>query len=148
MESKDVEPLRIELMNRKHLQSVLVLQQSLSVFMPSWKDYDELWTSYSAQDNVFPFVALLNEKVVGHASLVIEVKIRGGNVGHIEDVVVEVSRRREGIGKALVERLVELATEKSCYRLSLECQPHNVAFYQNFQFRVSGFSMKRVMALE
>ena len=78
----------------------------------------------------------------------IEVKIRGGKVGHIEDVVVKESNRRKGIGKALVERLVELATAKECYRLSLECQSPNVDFYQNFQFKVSGFSMKRVMALE
>jgi len=147
MRSKDVENLRIEFMNRKHVEQVLVLQQSLSVFMPR-HDHDELWTTFSTQDNVFPVVALLNAEVVGSASLVIERKLRGGKVGFIEDVVVKESNRHKGIGKALVERLFELATSKGCYRLSLECQPHNVAFYQNSQFCVSGFSMKRIMALE
>lgn len=146
--AEEKEVFDIEFMKRKHLDDVILLQQNLSTFMPPKGSYDEIWRMYSAQTNVFSVVAVLSNVVVGSASLVIEIKTRGGIVGHIEDLVVSPHKRNKGIGKALLEKLIEIAGEKECYRLSLECQQKNLGFYQKSNFEISGTSMKRLMPIK
>jgi len=85
----------------------------------------------------FTFVALVNGRLAGTASLVVEQKFihHGGKVGHIEDVVVHESHRRQGIGTALVQALVEVARSRGCYKCILNCFAHLVPFYTRIGFK-------------
>jgi glucosamine-phosphate N-acetyltransferase len=47
----------------------------------------------------------------------------------VEDVVIDKSCRGKNLGKLLVDSLVSLARELSCYKVILNCNEKNVPFY-------------------
>ncbi|EKE37276.1 hypothetical protein ENUP19_0113G0017 [Entamoeba nuttalli] len=71
-------------------------------------------------------------KIVVTGTLLIERKFIhcGGLVGHIEDIVVTNSRRKEGLGKALIQKLIQIGKEKGCYKIVLDCQDGVKQFYE------------------
>ena len=58
--------------------------------------------------------------------------------GHIENVVVSAKCRGMGVGKEIVNTLVRIAKLHNCYKVILDCAPHNSAFYQKIGFMSSG----------
>ncbi|XP_068597146.1 glucosamine 6-phosphate N-acetyltransferase [Brachionichthys hirsutus] len=50
--------------------------------------------------------------------------------GRVEDVVVSDMCRGKQLGKLLVSTLTLLSKKLNCYKITLECAPQNVAFYQ------------------
>lgn len=83
------------------------------------------------------FVAELDGRVVGTASLLLEPKFihAGGRVAHVEDVSVQRELQRQGIGTALLEHLIGEARRQGCYKVILNCQPPLAAFYTRLGFR-------------
>lgn len=51
----------------------------------------------------------------------------------IEDVIVEESYRGEGIGRGLIEALLDQL--KHIEQIILCCEDHNIAFYEKFEFK-------------
>ena len=88
-------------------------------------------------------VAIIDEKIVGYGSLVIEAKIRGGKAGHIEDIVSLENYRKKGVGKAILNGLFDLAEKNGCYKVSLQCKEHNVQFYEKCNYELNGVAMQR-----
>ncbi len=82
--------------------------------------------------------------VVGCGKLVLDHKVHYGGacVGHIEDLIVQESRRGNGIGRKLVAELVSAAKDARCYKVILQCADHNVAFYAKEDFVVRGHNME------
>ena len=85
-------------------------------------------------------IFLLEEekKIIGMGTLLIESKLihRFGKVGHIEDIVISKEYRGKGLGKYLVERLVEIAKNKyNVYKVILNCSDSNKPFYENCGFQ-------------
>lgn len=75
--------------------------------------------------------------VVGMATLVVAPSPSGLR-GHVEDVVVDEEARGRGVGRALVERLVELARELRLRSLELTSRPSRtaaIALYESAGFR-------------
>jgi len=74
--------------------------------------------------------------VIASGTLFIELKFLHScqSVGHIEDIVVSKEYRRLGLGKKLVERLVQEARNRNCYKAILSCSPANVTFYKKCNF--------------
>lgn len=81
-----------------------------------------------------------NDKVIGTASLIVEPKFihNGSWVGHIEDVAVHREQQRNGIGKMLINHLVESCRIHECYKVVLYCDHELVPFYQKMGFKVYG----------
>lgn len=81
-------------------------------------------------------VAVLDKRVVGTGTLFIEYKfIRGLSLkGHIEDVVVVKDFQRHGLGKKIVQALVEASVERGCYKTALCTEESNTAFYEKCGF--------------
>jgi len=77
------------------------------------------------------YVALLEGRVVGTASLLVEQKFihQGGKAGHIEDVAVHKDHQRQGIGTLLVRHCTEEARKHGCYKVILNCFERLVPFY-------------------
>ena len=85
-------------------------------------------------------VAELDSEVVGFASMLLEYKLRGGIVGHIEDVVVASRHEAKGIGRGLVKELIFRG--KHCYKFTLCCEEKNIEFYRKIGFQLGHFEMK------
>ncbi|MDH3610523.1 MAG: GNAT family N-acetyltransferase [Nitrosopumilus sp.] len=82
-------------------------------------------------------VALIDEKVVGAATLLIEFKFihNGGKVGHIEDVAVNKNYQGQKIGEKIIKNLLDLAKTKGCYKTILDCVDDVKLFYEKLGFR-------------
>jgi len=80
-------------------------------------------------------------QIVTSGTLVIEDKIIHGisKVGHIEDIIVDKNYRGHGLGKKIVDKLVEISKENGCYKTILNCSNDMVAFYEK-----NGFKQKNV----
>nr|XP_028579053.1 glucosamine 6-phosphate N-acetyltransferase isoform X1 [Podarcis muralis] len=78
-------------------------------------------------------------EIVATATLVIEHKFTHSCAkrGRIEDVVVSGECRGKQLGKLLMSTLTLLSKRLKCYKITLECQPKNVAFYEKFGYSVS-----------
>lgn len=97
-------------------------------------------------DTVFEniYVAVINDQIIGCATILIEDKIihDGSRVGHIEDVTVNHSFRNQGIGKLLIDNCVEIAKQRKCYKVILDCDDNNVKFYEKCGFKTHGMCMR------
>lgn len=89
------------------------------------------------RSRVLTFVALVDDRVVGTASLLIETKFihNGGCVGHIEDVAVLPELQGHGVGHALIHHLIEESRKARCYKVILDCDPKIVPWYESLGFR-------------
>ena len=132
-------------MKRIHLEAVVSLLQELSIFEPSPEVFDEIWTRFSAQSNSFPLVVISEGDVIGFAVLLVESKVRGGKMGHIEDVVSHPDFRELGVGRFLISELSDMASRMGCYKVALHCQKHNVEFYKKCGFDSNGSSMQKFL---
>lgn len=128
--------------SRDHLTFVLSLLQEISPFLPEKSTYDEVWSRFASQPNIVAVVAVEGTQVVGYGVSLIESKIRGGKLAHIEDIVSHPGSRGQGIGRAIVQHLVERAISDGCYKVVLNCSEHNQLFYEKCGFKASGSSMQ------
>ena len=124
------------------MDAVIELLQSISEFKPSKSNNVPIWNSFCKQTNVHSLVAVIDGRIVGYGSIVIETKIRGGKMGHIEDIVSHSLFRKKGIAKAVVDALFEVAKVNGCYKVVLQCKENNVEFYEKCGYEVSGTAMQ------
>ncbi len=82
-------------------------------------------------------IALLDERVIGSATLIIEPKFihDGGMVGHIEDVVVDKKHQGKKIGEQIIKYLLEESKAKGCYKTILDCSDEVKPFYEKLGFK-------------
>ncbi|XP_030054433.1 glucosamine 6-phosphate N-acetyltransferase [Microcaecilia unicolor] len=78
-------------------------------------------------------------RIVATATLIIEHKFihACSKRGRIEEVVVSDECRGKQLGKLLVSALTLLSKKLDCYKITLECKPQNVAFYEKFGYSPS-----------
>ncbi|KAG7275064.1 hypothetical protein CRUP_004830 [Coryphaenoides rupestris] len=78
-------------------------------------------------------------QIVATATLIIEHKFihSCAKRGRVEDVVVSDVCRGKQLGKLLLSTLTLLSKKLDCYKITLECAPKNVAFYQKFGYSAS-----------
>ncbi len=83
------------------------------------------------------YVAEQDGTIVGTASVFIEQKFlhSGGLVGHIEDVAVDPQRHGQGIGRELVQYLIQHCRNLGCYKILLQCTQELMPFYEREGFR-------------
>jgi len=81
-------------------------------------------------------VALLEGKVIGAATLLLETKFihNGGMVGHIEDVVVDKNYQGQKVGEKIILYLLDYAKMKECYKTILDCTDNVKPFYEKLGF--------------
>ena len=82
------------------------------------------------------YVAMIDGRIAGTASVFIEPKFihSGGVVGHIEDVAVHPGFQNHGIGRSLVEHLLEECRRFRCYKVILDCAEGVIPFYEKLGF--------------
>jgi len=91
----------------------------------------EIFEKISSNSNHLVYVAILDGRVVGSTTMFIEPKFihDGGNVAHIEDVVVSKDYQGKGIGEMLMRSLLDLAKDNNCYKTILDCSDDVKPFF-------------------
>lgn len=84
------------------------------------------------------------KKVIATGKILIEDKFYQ-SVGHIEDVIVDREFRGEGVGKEIIQGLVEIGKRSDCYKVILECHNDIRNFYLKCGFRPKGSQMVRYL---
>jgi len=140
--------IKIAKIKKKYFNSVvMLLSKNLTDFLPNKKYYKKIWRHFSLQKNLYAVVAV-NEKdlVVGYGSIFLEKKIRGGILGHIEDIVIDKKYQSIGLGSKIVTKLSEFGENMNCYKIALQCsKKYNVEFYKKCGYRINGFVMQKVL---
>lgn len=117
------------------------------------KQVIDLWTSsfsrtfdnpvnnnYLNDPKSITFVMSDNKAILGVASLHIIEKLTR-KLGLIEDVAVSKNNRGLGIGKKLVEKLIQTGKEKKCDKIVLSSSEKNSEFYEKMGFQKKELSM-------
>jgi glucosamine-phosphate N-acetyltransferase len=97
------------------------------------------------------FVAWLDGKIVGTASVLIEEKVNRGTdkekgrlrtVAHVEEVVVDSEYRGKDVGKELMEYCINFSKLANAYKVILDCSEENIPFYEKCGFKRHEVSMR------
>ena len=128
--------ITIKSLDKSHSTDVIkILIDSFS------KNYDKkINESIFSSDEVDGIVALEKGNVLGYASIHYIKKITRKS-GIIEDVVVKENQRGKGIGKLLVNNLIEKAKKNNCDKIVLSSSEKNLKFYQKLGFQKNEFEM-------
>ena len=101
-----------------------------------------MFIEFLQRSNVYLFV---NEtmKIIGSITALYERKMihNGGIVCHIEDFVVHKDYRNQGIGKRLMNHVLEDAKQKQCYKIILDCNENMYNYYQQYGFETKNIQM-------
>jgi GNAT superfamily N-acetyltransferase len=92
------------------------------------------------------WVAEQGGEVIGMCSLQVLISTaEGGEVGLVEDVIIDAAHRKQGIGQQMFESLEAWARERGLARLQLLADTHNseaIAFYEKH-----GWSRTQMLAM-
>jgi len=135
--------MEIKKIKSEDVELVIDMLQDISSFSPPKSKFQYIYQNFLNQDNVNGYVYMEKDKIVGYGSIVYETKIRGGKVGHIEDIVVKREHRGKNIGKKIIDSLIQNSRKKKCYKVSLVCKENNIGFYEKCGLVLDGFSMSK-----
>ncbi|CCG21449.1 Gna1 Glucosamine-6-phosphate acetyltransferase [Candida orthopsilosis Co 90-125] len=111
----------------------------------SQKQFDNLFTTWAKNPEIYQPHVIVNSSgtIVATGMLFIESKLihECGKVGHIEDISVAASEQGKKLGNYLVRSLSLLAQNSGCYKVILDCSPHNVGFYEKCGYKNDGIEM-------
>ena len=117
------------------------------------KQVIDIWTSsfsrnfsntlnpdYPNDPNSTTMVVCEGNTIIGVASIHIIYKL-SRTLGLIEDVAVDKDHRGKGIGKNLVEKLIEIGKQKNCDKIVLNTSEKNSKFYEKIGFKKNEIQM-------
>jgi len=118
-----------------------LLKQLTIVGESNIENFHKFHNSLNNNHNVI--LILLDDKIVGCGTYLIEKKVihNFGLVAHIEDVVVDSKCRGYGIGKKIMNKLIEIAQDRKCYKIILNCDIQNIIFYEKCGFIKKEYQM-------
>jgi ribosomal protein S18 acetylase RimI-like enzyme len=97
------------------------------------------------------YVATIDNYVVGYAMCQIRIPTSNmypNKIFHLDDICVDEKYRKNGIGKALYQKVVELAKENNCYEITLNVWPGNEAalkFYEKMGLKTRSIIMESII---
>jgi glucosamine-phosphate N-acetyltransferase len=126
------------LVKNDYYHNFLQLLEQLTIVNSHQITYEEFSDHY---DNLKSEVYVIkdpdaNNIVIATGSIFIEPKFirKLSNVAHIEDIVVDSNYRKKGLGKIIINHLKNIAKIRGCYKVILNCDKHNVGFYESCGF--------------
>jgi phosphinothricin acetyltransferase len=97
-------------------------------------------TGYLNDPNSITMVVCEGNTIIGVASIHVIYKL-SRTLGLIEDVAVNKDHRGKGIGKSLVEKLIEIGKQKNCDKIVLNTSEKNSKFYEKIGFEKNEIQM-------
>jgi len=138
-----------ELQPTDYNKGYLQLLKQLTIIDPnriSKEDFGNFVSNLNSNHKVF--VIENGDRIIATATILIESKLihTMGKVAHIEDVVVDEKYRSQGIGKQIINHLIEFATIRQCYKVILDCAEDRIGFYIRCGFQPKGRFMAKYLA--
>ena len=89
------------------------------------------------------FVVEYNNIIIGTLKLLIEYKLHNNfkNIGHVEDFIIDEKYRKQGLGKKLMDYLIDISKKNNCYKVVLNCNDDVIKFYKKNNFKIKGTEM-------
>lgn len=136
-----MDTLKIEELKNEDWKEYLRLRSQLGNFdiKISKKQFD-LKYEYINNQNSFIYIGKIDNVIVCTGKILIEIKF-GQNVAHIEDVVVDINKRKKGYGKIIVQYLLDKAKNYDCYKTVLQTSKNNEYFYNKCDVVTNGIHM-------
>ncbi len=79
-------------------------------------------------------VGSIDAEIVGFCSLTIKNNLwQAGNLGHIDELIVDAKHRGQGIGQKLMAEITEIAKENHCKRIELDSAFHRKGAHQFYE---------------
>lgn len=137
----------ISLEDKKDLVKVLsVLTEVGNVTDALFEELYAYWQKNSDTYNPIVIYDTKKQQVAATGMLLVEQKLihAGAKLGHIEDIAVSSEYQGMKLGKALIDKLTEIAIEdKGCYKTVLYCAEKNVGFYEKCSYKRDGVEMSK-----
>ena len=121
--------IKLRKIEKADMFDIIEMLQQLSEYKPSEKTTLIFGINFHPE-NIYSLVATIEDKIVD-GSLLIETKIRGGKMGHIEDIVSHLNYKNKDVGKTIVNGLFDIAKREGCYKVSLQCKNNNITFMKS-----------------
>jgi len=138
-------------MERVHIRRSLVtdIDSIIELLDQSWGgDFDKntvirYYHNCINQGSIF-FVLLKDDKIVSMLmfSRLFKIIKGGTTIGLIEEVCTHNEYRGQGLGKKLVDYVVEFSRSTDCYKVILTCSDQLISFYSKCGFYQSGNTMR------
>jgi len=109
---------------KENLEDILRLLKQLvenDESVIEYKNYVKLW-HYIETHNIKYFLAKDNNDIIGLCFLCVIPNLTrsGKSIGFIEHVIIDKNYRKKGIGKNLMEKVIEYAKECNCYKVIIQ----------------------------
>jgi len=105
----------------------------------------EDFKNYVNQKTKVRIVILKNKEdtIIGAGTIFNIEKLHNNSIGQIEDVIITEKYRNMGLGKTIINKLIEIGkTNFKCYKIVLNCLDKNIKFYEKCDFTISGVQMR------
>ena len=98
-------------------------------------------------DNMIDYCKIIvieyNNNIIGAGSIFKIKKLHNNPIGQIEDIIITNQYRKYGLGKQLINTLVNIGfNDYNCYKITLNCLEKNIGFYEKCNFKMSGIQFK------
>lgn len=121
----------------------VMIEFSKTKFDITREQFNDYLNQYKNTVKIIVVLSKNDNKVIGAGSIFKLDKLHYNPVGQIEDVVIDEKWRKYGLGKKLIEELVEIGlNEFKCYKVILNCLDHNIGFYNKCNFNNTGNQMR------
>lgn len=107
----------------------------------------EDFKNYINQKSKVRIIILKNKEdiIIGAGTIFNIEKLHNNSIGQIEDVIITEKYRNMGLGKLIINKLIEIGkTQFKCYKIILNCLDKNIEFYKKCNFNIVGVEMKYV----
>jgi glucosamine-phosphate N-acetyltransferase len=111
-----------------------------------YKSFFEFQTQFKNMiyKNSFVYVIEYENKIIGSATLYLQLKFHNDfeKAGLIEEVIINEKFRGKGLGKKLINYIINEAKKNNCYKIVLNAEQKNAEFYSKLGFINKGIEFK------
>lgn len=138
--------MQINLAKKEDLDEILALQDQVYKVKEIHQDAAKILAELINAHYCDVVVAKVDNKIAGSATILyLPIPAYGKPYAYLEGLVVDKNFRQKGVGTALVEKLVELAKNKGCYKFigtSRFASEDVHKFYEKFGFKKWGYEFR------
>ena len=133
----DIMEIKIRTMNSEDAKAVNLLSRQLGYPLSEEQTLQNI-ASITQSENHTAFVALYENKIVGWIGAAYSIMIEVMPHCEINGLVIDENNRGKGVGKSLIEKVIQWAKEKGVDNLSLRCnikRSEAHLFYEHLGFK-------------